>query len=81
MQGTAADIIKLAMIDIDKWLNETKYDAKMIMQVHDELVFEVHSDKLNEFIPEIQERMTKNNPLITPLEIDIGFGNNWDQAH
>ena len=69
------------MIDIDKWLNETKYDAKMIMQVHDELVFEVHSDKLNEFIPEIQERMTKNNPLITPLEIDIGFGNNWDQAH
>ena len=81
MQGTAADIIKLAMIDIHQWLVKSKFEAKMIMQVHDELVFEVRSEKLDEFIDEIKIRMTKDNCLVVPLEIDIGHGNNWDEAH
>lgn len=81
MQGTAADIIKHAMIDIDTWLSKTNFNAKMLMQVHDELVFEVHSKELKRFIEEIKNRMTKNNDLIVPLEIDIGHGNNWDEAH
>ena len=81
MQGTAADIIKNAMIDIDEWLNKTNFNANMLMQVHDELVFEVHTKKLKEFINEVENRMTKNNCLSVPLEIDIGYGNNWDEAH
>ena len=81
MQGTAADIIKHAMIDIDIWISKANFNAKMLMQVHDELVFEVHSKKLKEFVKEINDRMTKNNNLIVPLEIDIGHGNNWDEAH
>jgi DNA polymerase I len=81
MQGTAADIIKLAMINIDNWLNESKFDAKMVMQVHDELVFEVATDKLDTFIKEIDVRMTENNKLNVPLVVDIGHGNNWDEAH
>jgi DNA polymerase-1 len=81
MQGTAADIIKLAMIDIDEWLQESKFDAIMIMQVHDELVFEVATEKLDEFIKEIDARMTKNDHLKVPLAVDIGHGQNWDEAH
>lgn len=81
MQGTAADIIKLAMINIDNWLQASNIDAKMIMQVHDELVFEVATDKLNEFIREIDSRMSENNKLNVPLVVDIGHGNNWDEAH
>ena len=81
MQGTAADIIKNAMIDIDDWLHKTNFDAKMLMQVHDELVFEVHADKLEKFIKEVEERMIKNNCLAVSLEIDVGYGNNWDEAH
>ncbi len=81
MQGTAADIIKLAMIDIDEWLQESKFDAIMIMQVHDELVFEVATEKLDEFIKEIDARMTKNDHLKVPLVVDIGHGQNWDEAH
>jgi DNA polymerase-1 len=81
MQGTAADIIKLAMINIDNWLKQTNFDAKMIMQVHDELVFEVATDKLDEFKSEIDARMSKNDKLKVPLVVDIGQGSNWDEAH
>ena len=81
MQGTAADIIKNTMIEIDEWLNKNNFDAKMLMQVHDELVFEVRTNKLKEFIKEIEARMVKNNCLSVPLEIDIGYGDNWDEAH
>ncbi len=81
MQGTAADIIKLAMVDIDDWLQKSKIDAKMIMQVHDELVFEAATDQLDEFIKEIDARMSDNNQLSVPLVVDIGHGNNWDEAH
>ncbi len=81
MQGTAADIIKLAMINIDNWLQQANFDAKMIMQVHDELVFEVATDKLDEFISEIDARMSENDKLKVPLVVDIGQGCNWDEAH
>ncbi len=81
MQGTAADIIKLAMIDIDNWLQNTEISAKMIMQVHDELVFEVATETLDAFIKEIDIRMSRNDRLSVPLEVDIGYGNNWDEAH
>ncbi len=81
MQGTAADIIKLAMIDINNWLLESKTDAKMIMQVHDELVFEVATEKREEFIKEVNTRMSQNDHLKVPLVVDIGHGHNWDEAH
>ena len=81
MQGTAADIIKKSMINIDEWLNKTDFDAKMLMQVHDELVFEVHSNKLKKFVEEVEMRMVKDNCLTVSLEVDIGHGNNWDEAH
>ena len=81
MQGTAADIIKLAMINIDRWLQHHDIDAKMIMQVHDELVFEVKTDSLDVFIREIETRMNSNDRLSVPLEVDIGHGANWDAAH
>ncbi len=81
MQGTAADIIKLAMININNWLQESNFDAKMIMQVHDELVFEVATSKLDEFTKEINARMSNNDQLKVPLVVDIGHGSNWDEAH
>lgn len=81
MQGTAADIIKLAMINIDEWLQRSTIDAIMIMQVHDELVFEVANNELEPFIDEINARMSNNDHLSVPLEVDIGYGNNWDEAH
>ncbi len=81
MQGTAADIIKLAMIDIDSWIRDNNINAKMIMQVHDELVFEVSKDELDSFVGEIETRMTKNDEIKVPLEVGIGHGSNWDEAH
>ena len=81
MQGAAADIIKLAMIDIDGWLRGAAIDARMIMQVHDELVFEVNTASLAEFEREINRRMSRNDRLSVPLEVDIGHGANWDEAH
>jgi DNA polymerase-1 len=81
MQGTAADIIKLAMINIDEWLQSSAVDATMIMQVHDELVFEVANTELENFIEQINNRMSENDYLNVPLEVDIGYGSNWDEAH
>lgn len=81
MQGTAADIIKLAMINIDRWLEDTDIKAKMIMQVHDELVFEVDNKDRDRFIKALGGLMTANDKLNVPLEVDIGAGKNWDEAH
>ena len=81
MQGAAADIIKLAMIDIDGWLQGAALDARMIMQVHDELVFEVNTAALAEFKRELNRRMCANDRLRVPLEVAIGHGANWDEAH
>ena len=81
MQGTAADIIKLAMIDVDAWLTETALDAKMIMQVHDELVFEVADEACEALCNSVTERMANVIELQVPLLTEVGVGANWDEAH
>ena len=81
MQGTAADIIKIAMINIDRALADERIDAKMIMQVHDELVFEVARDDVVEVSKKIDELMANAARLDAPLKVDIGYGANWDMAH
>ena len=81
MQGSAADIIKRAMIDVDAWLRSAGLDARMIMQVHDELVFEVCDDACEELIVEVTSRMQAAAQLSVPLVVDVGVGANWDQAH
>ncbi|MBP5978605.1 MAG: DNA polymerase I [Halomonas sp.] len=81
MQGTAADIIKQAMIDVDAWLADGKFDALMVMQVHDELVFEVKEDQVEEFMREVQARMQAAAALKVPLIVEAESGVNWDEAH
>ena len=81
MQGTAADIIKRAMIDIDHWLAMGELDARMILQVHDELVFEVSEKDLDLLCEGVKFRMTTAAALDVPLVVDIGVGDNWDEAH
>jgi len=81
MQGTAADIIKRAMIAVDRWLQQDKPDAKMIMQVHDELVFEIAENQLDECSTVIQNIMESAAKLRVPLLVDVGVGDNWDEAH
>ena len=81
MQGTAADIIKKAMIAMHKWLIDSGIDAKMIMQVHDELVFEVAEHALDELVQKVSTIMSEAAQLDVPLIVDTGIGNNWDEAH
>jgi len=81
MQGSAADIIKRAMIAADQWLEQQKPDAKMIMQVHDELVFEIAEDQVQSCAETIKTLMCSAANLDVPLIVDIGVGLNWDQAH
>lgn len=81
MQGTAADIIKQAMIDIDLWLESEPIKARMLLQVHDELVFEVREDDLQLLCDGVKFRMVSAAALDVPLVVDIGVGNNWDEAH
>jgi len=81
MQGTAADIIKRAMIAADQWLCQDKPDAKTIMQVHDELVFEIADAQVNDCAENIRTLMCAAADLNVPLIVDIGIGNNWDEAH
>ncbi len=81
MQGTAADIIKRAMITVDEWLQSSKADALMIMQVHDELVLEVAEGQLDEVSAQLEKLMSQAADLAVPLEVGIGVGNNWDEAH
>ncbi|MDC9598045.1 DNA polymerase I [Xenorhabdus anantnagensis] len=81
MQGTAADIIKLAMIAVDDWIVSEQPNVRMIMQVHDELVFEVHESELETAEQKIRELMEQSMLLDVPLKVDVGVGDNWDQAH
>jgi DNA polymerase-1 len=83
MQGTAADIIKKAMIDVAAWIDslDEPHDIIMIMQVHDELVFEIREDKLDKFVPKICEIMQNCVKLDVPLDVEAGVGINWDEAH
>ncbi|MGH1485532.1 MAG: DNA polymerase I [Cellvibrionaceae bacterium] len=81
MQGTAADIIKRAMIAVSDWLRESHLDARMIMQVHDELVLEVHAAHTEELIPQLCDKMSLAAELSVPLLVEAGLGANWDEAH
>lgn len=80
LQGSSADLIKMAMISIDTWLQETKLDAHMIMQVHDELVIEAHDSVIEQIKTEVEKRMTQIVSLRVPLLVSIGVGQNWDAA-
>jgi DNA polymerase I len=81
MQGTAADIIKLAMIDVDDWLTSSGLQSRVIMQVHDELVLDVPNAELGTVMNGLKERMSGAANLDVPLVVDIGVGDNWDEAH
>ena len=81
MQGTAADIIKLAMIDVHNWLEGSDLTSKIIMQVHDELVLEVPESEMDEVKKGLNDLMENAAELLVPLVVDIGVGDNWDEAH
>jgi DNA polymerase-1 len=81
MQGTAADIIKRAMIDLDNWLQAEHPDVLITMQVHDELVFEAPEVKVDVLCEQIRKRMRAAAELTVPLEVEVGTGSNWDEAH
>ena len=81
MQGTAADIIKLAMIHVDDWLQNSDLQSQMIMQVHDELVLEVPESELEAVKQGLNDLMANAASLLVPLVVDVGVGDNWDEAH
>ena len=80
LQGTAADLIKMAMIEVDKRLREGNYKTKMIMQVHDELIFEVPKDELESIKSLVLDAMELNQPLKVPLDVDINYGTSWKEG-
>jgi DNA polymerase-1 len=81
MQGTAADIIKRAMISVHDWLITERPGARMIMQVHDELVFEVADAEVAAVTAKVTELMNGAAKLDVALKVDVGTGSNWDEAH
>ncbi len=81
MQGTAADIIKRAMIDVDAWLQSSRAPARLIMQVHDELVLEVEDHAVQSLVGQLLTHMSHAADLSVPLKVDVGVGQNWDEAH
>ena len=81
MQGSAADIIKIAMLSVSDWLCEAQLTARMIMQVHDELVLEVSEEDADEVAQRVSSSMESAAKLNVPLVVDVGRGSNWDVAH
>jgi DNA polymerase-1 len=81
MQGTASDIIKRAMLAVDSWIESKGPGVKMIMQVHDELVFEIKDEELDSSCGQIRSFMEGAAELRVPLVVDLGVGDNWDEAH
>ncbi|MEO0574947.1 MAG: DNA polymerase I [Pseudomonadota bacterium] len=81
MQGSAADIIKRAMLDVHHWINTDNIDARLIMQVHDELVLEVASDSAGEIMQQVTGLMSRASEIAVPLKVDAAIGDNWDEAH
>ena len=81
MQGTAADLIKLAMIAVQGWLDEAGLKSRLIMQVHDELVLEVPQDELESIRVGLPEKMAGVAELAVPLKAEVGVGPNWEAAH
>lgn len=80
LQGTAADLIKMAMIDVDRLLKEGNYKTKMIMQVHDELIFEVPKEELEDIKALVLKAMELGQPLKVPLDVDINYGSSWKEG-
>ncbi len=81
IQGTAADILKVAMIEINNWIESQDDNIKMLMQVHDELVFETKKNYVEKATSTINDLMSNSYKLDVPLQVDIGQGENWDKAH
>ena len=81
IQGSAADIIKIAMVNIHRWLQKEKLKTRMILQVHDELVFDVHKEEKEMVTPRIIELMKSAVTLEVPMEVEVGIGKNWLEAH
>ncbi len=81
IQGSAADIIKIAMINIYKKLTEENWKSKMLLQVHDELVFDVHNSEIEKIQPMIKHEMENAFQMAVPLEVELGMGKNWLEAH
>jgi DNA polymerase-1 len=81
VQGTAADIMKIAMIKMHQLIKETNVEAKLILQVHDELILDTPNKEIDEVIGLVTESMMGAASLDVPLDIDVGVGDNWDQAH
>ena len=81
MQGTAADLIKLAMIAVQGWIDREKLKTRLVMQVHDELILEVPDDELARVRAELPPHMTQVARLRVPLAVEVGVGANWDEAH
>jgi DNA polymerase-1 len=81
MQGSSADIIKKAMLDIQAWIDREDNGIKMIMQVHDELVFEVKAEKSKEYAENLRSLMAEALELSIPLVVDVGIASNWQEAH
>ena len=81
MQGTAADIIKRAMVMVDRWLSESEVDARVILQVHDELVLEVREDLVEPVSAQLRDLLGAAAELAVPLLVEVGVGANWDEAH
>ena len=81
MQGTAADIIKMAMIEVDKWIGDQNSDVRMVMQVHDELVFEVKESSVSTVKQQVCGIMQSVTDLKVPLIVDAGVAENWALAH
>jgi DNA polymerase-1 len=81
IQGSAADIIKIAMVNIHEWFRRNQLKSRMIMQVHDELIFDVHKDEEKDLKPKVVELMRNAIALEVPMEVEIGVGKNWLEAH
>ena len=81
IQGSAADIIKIAMVNIYRWLQKEKLKTKMILQVHDELVFDLHKDEVDIVKPMVIELMKHAVVIDVPMEVEVGIGKNWLEAH
>ena len=81
VQGTAADIMKIAMIEMHRSIKEEQIEAKLILQVHDELILDTPKNEIDDVISLITSSMMGAADLDVPLEIDVGVGDNWDQAH
>ena len=81
IQGTSAEMIKIAMTSVSNYLNEHKMESKLVLQIHDELVFETPKNELNDLENMVVDKMVNALPLSVPIEVDSGFGQSWYEAH